>query len=304
MRKPSTAQLVYNTLFPRPRSSDPSSFAAHITRNLVPEVRVETSIFYGHLDCIEAQYPGLDYSYGPHRMRLGRFPWHRRLFRAFDALGLTDEEISELCCWEGTRSARQRYEVDEGITVQDTTGDSIPSAIPGPVPVAEIHYDYCTSDDEFDMIMDNRSDDTVRASDSRTSSVSLDYHQLNDEFEDEYSDEEVESCGLDLNNRLIAAMAARDQGADVPLDEDWEKWLKEAAEQGGYAEVTNAIRSDHTLRLLPEPSSLTARREHSRRATAATLSAEAYLVSTPTTALFPPSPVFPPASSHTSSAAR
>lgn len=303
MRKPSTAHLVYNTLFPRPRSSDPSSFAAHITRNLVPEVRVETSTFYGHLDCIEAQYPGLDYSYGPHRLRLGRFPWHRRLFRAFDALGLTDQEISELCCWEGTKSARQRYEADEGITVQDTTGDSIPLAIPDPLPMVEIHYDYCRSDDGLDLITDNRSDDTVRASDSRSSSVSLDYHVLNDEFEDEYSDEEVESCGLDLNNRLMAAMAARDRGADVPLDEDWEKWLKEAAEQGGYAEVTNAIRLDHTLRLLPEPVSLSSRRESSRRATPATQSAEAYLLSTSPT-LFPTSPVFPPTSSHTSSAAR
>lgn len=303
MRKPSIAQLVYNALFPRPRSSDPSTFAAHITRNLVPEVRVETSTFYGPLDCIEAQYPGLDYSYGPHRMRLGRFPWHRRLFRAFDELKLTEEEISELCCWEGTKSARRRYEAEEGITVQDTTGDSIPSALPDPVPVVEIHYDFCRPEDDPDMTMDNGSDHTVRASDSRSSSVLTDYRQHEDEVEDEYSDEEVESCGLALNNRLMAAMAARDQGADVPLDEDWEQWLKEAGERGGYAEVMHAIRSNQPLGLLPEAATLASRREVSHRATAATLSAEAYLLST-SSPLYPTSPVFPQTSSHTSGTAR
>ena len=130
MHMPSLSQLVYNTTFPRPRTSDPASFAAHITRNLVPEVRIETSTFYGSLDCIEAQYPGLDYSYGPHRMRLGRFPWHRRLFRVFDELRLTEAEISSLCRWEGTKSARERYEKEEGVKVQDTTANGVRPASP------------------------------------------------------------------------------------------------------------------------------------------------------------------------------
>ena len=63
MHKPSIAQIVYNTTFPRPKPADPPSFSVHITRNLVPEVRVETAAFYGSLDSIEAQYPGLDYSW-------------------------------------------------------------------------------------------------------------------------------------------------------------------------------------------------------------------------------------------------
>lgn len=58
-------------------------------------------------------------------MRLGRFKHHRRLFDAFDALGLTDGEIQDFCCWEGTRWARERYEKDEGVKVVDTTGDEI-----------------------------------------------------------------------------------------------------------------------------------------------------------------------------------
>lgn len=51
-------------------------------------------------------------------MRLGRFPHHRKLFKAFDDLGLTYGEIQDFCCWEGTKWARERYEKDEGITVR------------------------------------------------------------------------------------------------------------------------------------------------------------------------------------------
>lgn len=58
-------------------------------------------------------------------MRLGRFKHHRQLFRAFDDLGLTYNEIQDFCCWEGTKWARERYEKDEGIKVLDTTGDEI-----------------------------------------------------------------------------------------------------------------------------------------------------------------------------------
>jgi len=280
MRKPSLAQSVYNATFPHARPSDPGTFAAHITRHLVPEVRVETSIFYGPLDCIEAQYPGLDYSHAPHRLRLGRFPWHRRLFRVFDALKLTEDEISELCCWEGTKSARERYEEEEGVTVRDTTGDSVQLATPTPAPSVEIHVDLelYPLDDDRDLNMDARSDNTVRASESRSSSVASDYRQRM--FEDEYSDEEVESCGLELNNRLRAAMAARDQGNDVPLDEDWEQWLKEAGERRGYNEVMNAVRSNQPLNIFPNPPSANLRHDN-RGLSATTLSAEAWLLANP-----------------------
>ncbi|KAJ5503540.1 hypothetical protein N7463_006414 [Penicillium fimorum] len=252
MRKPSVGQIVYNATFPRPRTNDPGSFGAHITRNLVPEVRVETSLFYGSLDCIEAQYPGLDYSYGPHRMRLGRFPWHRRLFRTFDELGLTEEEISSLCRWEGTKSARQRYEAEEGIIVRDTTAHSVRPASPQPTPSIEIHFndcDFCGTEEEYDQIIETQSNDTVRAIDSRASS----YRSASEEheIEEELSDEEIESCGVALNTRIHAALAARDQGTDVPLDEDWEQWLKEAGERGGF-EVVQAIRANQPLTLVAD----------------------------------------------------
>ena len=125
-RQTPIAHLLYAHLFPRPRDDDPPSFAAHLALNLVQEVRVEVGLFYGDLVTIEAKYPGLDYCYGPNRMRLGRFPHHARLFAAFDELNLTYQEIQDFCCWEGTRWARERYEKDEGCTIEDTTGDHIP----------------------------------------------------------------------------------------------------------------------------------------------------------------------------------
>jgi hypothetical protein len=126
MRRQTPIQsLVYNTLFPDPTPQDPQDFSQFLIRYLILEVRVETHRFYGNLDTTEAKYPGLNYAHAPHRRRLGRFPHHARLFRAFDALGLTTYEISELCKWEGTLWARQRYEREEGLRVEDTTGCEI-----------------------------------------------------------------------------------------------------------------------------------------------------------------------------------
>jgi len=108
---------IPDSLFPNPSSTDPPSFSAHLARNLVPEVRIEVQTFYGDLNSAEARYPGLNYCHPPHRMRLGRFPHHRRLFKAFDQLGLTYSEVQDFCCWEGTKWARERYEKDESVTI-------------------------------------------------------------------------------------------------------------------------------------------------------------------------------------------
>ena len=125
-RQTPIAHQLYSYLFPHPTPNDPPSFSAHLARNLVPEVREEVQHFYGHLSTVEARYPGLNYCYPPHRMRLGRFEHHHRLFEAFDDLRLTYAEIQDFCCWEGTKWARERYEKDEKIKVFDTTGDDIP----------------------------------------------------------------------------------------------------------------------------------------------------------------------------------
>lgn len=250
MHKPSLAQIVYDAIFSRPRPTDPSSFSAHIARNLVPEVRIETSAFYGSLDCIEAQYPGLDYSYGPHRMRLGRFPWHRKLFKVFDDLGLTEDEISSLCRWEGTKSARERYEKEEGVTVRDTTADSIGGATPTPAPSIELHTNTLTTErrqPEPRVVADGDEADVEMLA-RRTV-----YPLGNDE--ELSSDEEMESYGVRLNQRLLVATAARERGADVPLDEDWEQWLKEAVERGNSLDMVQAVRTGQPLNLLSNPHS-------------------------------------------------
>lgn len=73
----------------------------------------------------EARFPGLDYTLPYHRLRLRRYPHHRRLFAALDALRLTEQEIYTLCDWEGTLIVRRRYEQQNHIRLRDTTGDEI-----------------------------------------------------------------------------------------------------------------------------------------------------------------------------------
>ncbi|KAE8319069.1 hypothetical protein BDV41DRAFT_571387 [Aspergillus transmontanensis] len=248
MHKPSLAQIVHNATFPRPRTSDPATFSAHITRNLVPEVRIETSTFYGSLDTVEAQYPGLDYFYGPHRMRLSRFPWHRRLFRVFDELGLTEAEIASLCRWEGTKSARERYEKEEGVKVQDTTANGVRPASPSPLPSVEVHFEDGPERVREPEVKVEAREHFVPVTDTIDDrGVDCDVPQ---KVEEESSDEEMESCGVELNHRLLAASAARERGANVPLDEDWEQWLKEAGERGSYVDIINAIRRGQPLDFL------------------------------------------------------
>jgi hypothetical protein len=234
MHKPSITSLVHKRLFPNPRPNDPTSFAAHISRNLVPEVRIETATFYGALDCIEAQYPGRDYSYAPHRMRLGRFPWHRRLFRAFDDLGLTESEIASLCHWEGTKWARERYEKDNGVKVRDTTADDV-EVSPLPIrPTAFLHAPYPSSSTTPEHTAADMSIDKAKG--REIEELSRDDGEIAEEDEnDEESDGELESVGLELNQRLIAAREALGgEGHPSGIDPEFEQWMKEAAERGTY----------------------------------------------------------------------
>ncbi|KAI4216615.1 MAG: hypothetical protein LQ351_001104 [Letrouitia transgressa] len=206
MHKPSLVQLVFGRLFPGERSSDPPRYEEHIRRNLVPEVRAETTCFYGPINCVEAQFPGLDYASEPHQLRLGRFPWHRKLFRIFKEMRLTDSEIRSLCKWEGTRWARERYERDTGSRINDTTWDEVTPWIP------------------------------LAPSITRTP-LSEPFHQvtsprLSEEAQDDESEDVIQqSVGLELNERLVVATEARNRGEDAILDPDWEQWLKEAAER-------------------------------------------------------------------------
>ncbi|KAF3002575.1 hypothetical protein E8E13_008079 [Curvularia kusanoi] len=259
-RKNPISVLVYNQLFPAPAPTDPPSFSAHLSKNLVGEVRIETANFYGSLDTIEARYPGLNYAHGPHRKRLGRFPHHRRLFEAFDALGLTESEIQGFCRWEGTLWARERYERDEGVTVVDTTAMEIGAWVDNrqtrlaqkginvktdieveisrePGVTAEGAGERTTSAATAPTGRSSRRTRTDRDTAMRDSSASshsgTDMESSSSDLDDTDAHHSLSaSVGFQLNARLLHAAALRDQGANVPVDPEWEAYWKEAAERG------------------------------------------------------------------------
>jgi len=228
-RQQTISSLVYNYLYPTPGPDDPPNFAAHLSRNLIGEVRIETARFYGSLDTVEARYPGLNYSHIPHRKRLSYFPHHARLFEAFDALDLTESEIASLVRWEGSLWARQRYERDEGIIVRDTTGDEIlpwvrtPERDPQNITIKtniEVEIEEVDPMSEHGVLADEMVMD----------------ESGNVEMEDDSEDEVETSIGIDLNQRLMAAAeVAGEQGIPAgAVDPEWEAYLKEAAERGGF----------------------------------------------------------------------
>ncbi|TVY48676.1 hypothetical protein LOCC1_G001847 [Lachnellula occidentalis] len=207
-------QIVYECMFPKPKSTDPQNFQGLLQRQLVPEVRLETQAFYGHLSSQEAKYPGLDYSYSPHRVRLSRYQWHRRLFRAFDNLGLTKFEIASLTKWEGTRWAKDRFEKEQGIVIRDSTGDGIEDWIEPELRVATLQAHRVHVEDMEDI----RGNEGIQ-------------NDMDEDGDD--SDVEIQSVGIELNERLRAAVAQREAGnVATVMDEEWEQWLKEAAEAG------------------------------------------------------------------------
>ena len=224
MRKPALPPLVYTHLFPAPKASDPASFQAHITRNIVQEVRAEISCYYGPTDCLEAQYPGLDYVNPAHRSRLARYTFHRRLFRVFDELRLTDNEIRDLCRWEGTRSARERYEEEHRCLIRDTTWDDI--EVEEPRRASAIKTQLRGGEDDGTHVDSMLEDGKMSNNDAEDS-------DKNGDIEGDDSEDELQrSIGVDLNRHLLAATAARARGEQVVLDAEWEQWLKEAAERG------------------------------------------------------------------------
>ena len=241
MKKPRIEELVMSRLFPQ-RDIDPSEWQIYTRRNLVQEVRRETISFYGPFDCLEAQYPGLDYGTPAHRLRLSRFPSHRKLFRVFDELRLTDNEIQSLCNWEGTRRARETYETKNRVKIKDTTWNGIhdlrnkeTTATVAPAYTAE------TMESEPGQILGNhvKSEEEIEGEDEKV----RDSEEADESSEDESEDELQRSVGVDLNQRLLVATEARARGEEVAIDAEWEQWLKEAAERGDLPDSSRVFYS-------------------------------------------------------------
>ena len=236
MKKPRIEELVMSRLFPQKKDIDPGDWQTHIRRSLVQEVRMETVCFYGPFDCLEAQYPGLDYAKPAHRLRLNRFPSHRKLFRVFDELRLTEHEIQRLCKWEGTRWAMETYEANNRLKIKDTTWNGVHdfrnkrptvTVAPGWIEEPTATEPGETSDNEIES---EGEDEEMRDSDE------------GDELTEEESEDELQrSVGVDLNQRLLVATEARARGEEAIIDADWEQWLKEAAERGDLPEFSRML---------------------------------------------------------------
>ncbi|KAI1261422.1 hypothetical protein F5Y18DRAFT_204227 [Xylariaceae sp. FL1019] len=225
MKGRSVDQLVYEFMFPKPRANDVQNFQSLLHRHLILEVRQEVHSFYGHLDTQEAKYPGLDYCHPIHRIRLTRWPWHRRLFRAFDGLRLTNAEIWGLTKWEGTRWAKERFERDSGTVIRDTASDDIADWVE---PEDRVSSDAATviapePEDCGDEEMQGEIDE-----------------EEGEEEEDEDEDDGFESVGFALNERL-RQRAARNEAGQIsePYEEEWEQWLKNAIDSGEFPFLTD-----------------------------------------------------------------
>ncbi|KAL9089276.1 MAG: hypothetical protein Q9165_005844 [Trypethelium subeluteriae] len=263
-RKHPIAVLLHQFLYPNPRPSDPSSFSAHLAKNLVPEVRIETATFYGSLDTIEARYPGLNYSHPPHRKRLGRFPHHAALFKAFDALELTEGEIAGFCRWEGTKWARERYERDEGIKVQDTTGLDIPEWVdPRKTKKARLDTTPRASKSNGNDGIHIKREMTVEIEQVGRTTVDAEMRDDDDSEDDEEegelddATEEHISAPSHQSQFRVASMPTQHErtlqpnifraasnatqtpagGMDLAV---WEQWMKEATENGNLSQLSAA----------------------------------------------------------------
>jgi hypothetical protein len=223
--QPSVPDLIYKRLYPHPQQNDPTDFTQYVSKYIIPEVRQETQRFYGnHEDTLESHYPGLDYANKGHRNRLKQFASHRRLFRAFDDLKLSQADIHRLCKWEGTKYSKERYEREHNETVRDTTWDGFkaddrPILAVRSIPAAG----YTTSMSQ------------LRGGQYSLSSMRLMEGLEGDQFQagDETDDEIFEnSVGYELQQRLIDATAARARGEHATLDPAWEQWMKDITDRG------------------------------------------------------------------------
>lgn len=271
MQKPAIHLLVLTVLYPNPRSGDPTNLQAHVSRHIIPEVQEEIIRYFGSDDGLEAQYPGLDYTNDRHRRRLSWFPHHRQLFHAFDELRLTTSEIKSLCRWKGTLYLKEKFEQEAGTCIPDSAwpySDPLPLKSPiayltrrrsaGSIPSILIVSGEALLIPEDQKFAEEQS--ALVEEDSENSLVGIE--DMTDDEEEALSTVSSEddtlshSVGVELNQRLLAATAARARGEEAVLDPDWEQWLKEAAERDADTAATSfLLQFSHDFGLLSPVSS-------------------------------------------------
>lgn len=127
-RETSVGDQIYRIFYPNPKPDDHPSWDAVVRKELAKEARHESRMFYGDDWGNVMQQPGVDYSGRWARTRLKRFPWHKKLFDAFDQLNLTESEIYNLCTWDCTKHALDVAQAaNPGMKLGDDTGDDIPT---------------------------------------------------------------------------------------------------------------------------------------------------------------------------------
>ncbi|RYC57841.1 hypothetical protein CHU98_g8373 [Xylaria longipes] len=247
-------QLVYESMFPKPRSTDVQNFQSLLHRHLILEVRQEVHSFYGHLDTQEAKYPGLDYCHPIHRIRLSRWPWHRRLFRAFDALRLTNSEIATLTKWEGTKWAKDRFERDSGIAIRDTAADDI---LPWSEPEDRVRASANASGETPRAIsqeLREEEEEDEEEDEEDEEDEEEEEHITDEDMEaEEESDGELESIGFALNQHLRERAARNDAGElSEHYEREWEQWLKNAIDSGEFASLMDPNQQQGDTNLIPQ----------------------------------------------------
>jgi len=222
MKGTSIDHLVYAEILKHKKQGDPPDFSQFLQRHLILEVRQEVHSFYGHLDTPEAKYPGLDYCHPTHRIRLSRWPQHRRLFRAFDSLRLTPHEIASLTKWEGTKWAKERFEREQGYQIRDTTADAF---------------------DQQNREVDEHST-TDLAPTPRAESVEGDELNavMDEDMDEDEDDEPIHSMAPELFRRIIEQSQLRENGGSSAIvDEEWDQWFKNVVESGELGSIVFSV---------------------------------------------------------------
>lgn len=135
--------------------------------------------------------------------------------------------------WEGTRWAKERFEREQGIVIRDTTSDGIEPWVPPEMRVPAAPQAQRADVEDMEDIQE---------------AAETEGHDNEMDEDGDDSDVEIQSVGVELNERLRAAVAQREAGnVATVMDEEWEQWLKEAVEAGGLPFLSSDLSPDANI---------------------------------------------------------